>query len=110
MPLMLLDPERGVMLELPLEAGVLESPQEQCSRADPVKLQRLANRVAQAVGPVVDMYLDYDLRPPSQAQIQYAVAIARREGLEIPADVLKKKVAMGKFLDQHAKGGARSGK
>ena len=56
------------------------------------------------------MYLDYDLRPPSQAQIQYAVAIPRREGLEIPADVLKKKVAMGKFLDQHAKGGARSGK
>ena len=44
------------------------------------------------------MYLDYDLRPPSQAQIQYAVAIARREGLEIPADVLKKKVAMASSL------------
>jgi len=28
MPLMLLDPERGVMLELPLEAGLLESLQE----------------------------------------------------------------------------------
>lgn len=53
------------------------------------------------------MYLDWDLRPPSQAQIQYAVAIARRDGLEIPAKVLKNRDAMGKFLDQHAKGGAR---
>ena len=112
MPLMLFDPDRDLMLLLPLDTRVVEALQEQCRRADPDKLQRLADRLAQAVRPVVETYLDWDLRPPTHAQIQYALAIARRAGVEIPEGVLKKRNAMSRFLDEHTKpsaGGLRQG-
>ena len=103
MALILIDPDQDLMLPLPVEPQVAGALLEQYSRGDQEKLDRLSRRLAQALGPVIEMYIDWDLRPPSQAQIHYAVAIARAQGIEVPADVFRQRRAMGKFLDQHAK-------
>lgn len=45
--------------------------------------------------------VDYDLRPPSEAQVKFATAIARTLGLALPPDVLRYRGPMHEFLTAH---------
>lgn len=103
MPLLLVEPDQDVVVALPVEPQVVDALVAHCQRGDEARIGRVAHRLAQAIAPVVEMYIDWDLRPPTKAQIHYAVALARTHGVELPADVLRQRQAMGKFLDQYAK-------
>jgi hypothetical protein len=45
--------------------------------------------------------VDYDLRPPSQAQVNFATAIARALGLALPSDVLRYRGPTHEFISTH---------
>jgi hypothetical protein len=45
--------------------------------------------------------LDYGLRPPSEAQVHFALAIARTLGVALPPDVLRYRGAMHDFISSH---------
>ena len=45
--------------------------------------------------------VDYDLRPPSEAQVNFATAIARTLGLALPPGVLRYRCPMHEFLSAH---------
>lgn len=45
--------------------------------------------------------VDYDLRPPSQAQVKFATDIARTLGVVLPPDVLRFRGPMHEFLSVH---------
>jgi len=102
MALMLIDVELDLLVEVPI-AGDLESTlaaQWDRLRDDAAKdafARRLANRLA----PVLTECLDWDLKPPSPAQITFATSISRQLGVELPVDVLRQRGAMNAYLDQH---------
>lgn len=45
--------------------------------------------------------VDYDLKPPSEAQVNYATAIARALRVSLTPDVLRYRGAMHEFLSMH---------
>lgn len=45
--------------------------------------------------------VDYDLKPPSEAQVNYAMAIARALRVPLTPDVLRYRGAMHEFLSTH---------
>lgn len=46
--------------------------------------------------------LDWDIRPPTKAQVQYAIAIAKALRVGLPGEALQHQGAMREFLDRHA--------
>jgi hypothetical protein len=46
--------------------------------------------------------VDWDLRPPTPAQVTYATAISRALGIDLPSDVLRLRGAMNLFLARHS--------
>lgn len=57
--------------------------------------QRIAERVALSILEI----LDVDLKPPTDAQVSYAIAIARELNVNLPGEALLFRGAMGDFLD-----------
>jgi hypothetical protein len=46
--------------------------------------------------------LDPDLKPPTDAQLKYATAIARELGIPLPPEALRFRGPMGEFIDRFA--------
>lgn len=46
--------------------------------------------------------LDADLKPPTEAQLKYATAIARDLGVALPSEALRFRGAMAEFIDRFA--------
>lgn len=59
---------------------------------------RFARWLAQALSSALPEAVAYDLKPPSEAQIKYAMAIARTLRLPLPPDALRFRGAMHNFL------------
>ena len=57
-----------------------------------------ARWLAQALSSALPEAVMYELRPPSEAQIKYAMAIARTLRLPLPPEVLRYRRAMHSFL------------
>jgi len=103
MALLLIDPDYDLLLDLDAPVGVLESVQEQWLRlAHEPEREEFAARIAARLLPVLADCLDWDLKPPTSAQVSYAVSLARKLNLEIPAKVLQRRSDMGVFLDANA--------
>lgn len=100
MALLLIDPDYDLLLDLGATPGFLEALQEQWQRLgyDPER-QEFAARISRRLLPVLSDCLDWDLKPPTSAQVSYAVSIARKLNIEIPAKVLQRRSDMGVFLD-----------
>lgn len=103
MALLLIDPDYDLLLDLEAPTGVLESIHDQWMRLahDPER-DEFAARIAARLLPVLTDCLDWDLKPPTSAQVSYAVSLARKLNLEIPAKVLQRRSEMGAFLDANA--------
>ena len=63
---------------------------------------RATTEFVQGLVTIVTDMLERAPIPPSEKQVAYAVQIARTLGLELPADVLQLRSAMGAFLEEHA--------
>lgn len=89
-------------LKVPVRADVaeqlIERGQEERARLGD---QRLGDLLAYRLfGALVDPKNE-DPRPPTEAQLRYALDLASRHGLEIPPDALRLRSAMGRFLSAH---------
>lgn len=102
MALLLIDPDCDLLIALDATPGLLESLQEQWSRLqhDPER-ESFGARLSARVVPILADCLDWDLKPPTNAQISFAVSIAKKLQLEIPAGVLQRRSEMADFLDTH---------
>lgn len=104
MTLRIADGDGTFELEVPIDGPVLESLRLQVARLqtrqdrDPSVINILAMKVQIAISEVVDP----DLRPPTQAQVDYAVAIARELNVNLPGEALMFRCAMGEFLDRYS--------
>jgi len=102
MALHLIDPDCDLLIALDATPGLLDSVQEQWSRLqhDPER-ESFGARLSGRILPVLADCLDWDLKPPTNAQISFAVSIAKKLQLEIPSGVLQRRSDMAEFLDQH---------
>lgn len=57
--------------------------------------------LADALGAVLADRVDYELRAPSKAQVEFALAMARKLRVDLPAEALRFRGAMHTFLDMH---------
>src|SRR5262245_15923813 len=102
MSLLLIDVELDLLVELPV-AGDLEATlatQWERLRDDTAK-DAFARRMASRLVSVVIECLDWDLKPPTPAQITFATSIARQLNVDLPGEVLRHRGAMNAFLDQY---------
>lgn len=64
-------------------------------------LEHLHATLSTALEPAIQQALPLHLRPPSDAQVAYALGIARALGVVVPPDTLTLRGAMHDFLDRH---------
>lgn len=102
MALLLVDVELDLLVEVPIAGDLTSTFALQWERLrDDAARDLFARRVATKVAPVLAECLDWDLKPPSAAQITFATSIARQMGVDLPGDVLRQRGAMNAFLDEH---------
>lgn len=102
MPLQLiLDDDGGI--PIPMDDTVQEAWQLQFDRAAHAgTLQGLRERLGNCFARSLAECLDADLKPPTDAQLSYATAIARDLGIALPHEALRFRGAMAEFIDRYA--------
>jgi hypothetical protein len=102
MPLKITDLDGEWEIEVPIRSATLEALRLQFYRlrqpgSDPAQIyERIGERFSESVLGV----LDIDLRPPTDAQVEFAVAIARELGVNLPGEALQYRGPMADFLDR----------
>ena len=102
MSLRIADDDGTFEIEVPLEGPVLESLRLQIARLQNYGQEKDVRLLAARVAVAITEGVDPDLRPPTQAQVDYAVAIARELNVNLPGEALMFRGAMGQFLDRYS--------
>lgn len=75
----------------------------QCGRAEiDGAMDRLRLRLAQCLASSLIECLDADLRPPSPAQLKFAMDLARKFGVPLPAEAIRFLGEIMDFIERHA--------
>jgi hypothetical protein len=94
--------DTGELAEVPLaeeDQELLGKQMTRCMEHGGAEL--FARWLAQAFSMALPTAVDYDLRPPSEAQIAFATAIARVLRLPLEPDVLRYRGSMHEFLSRN---------
>ena len=102
MPLQLMIDE-GQGIPIPLDDLAEEAWTLQLGRAAAQGgVESLSTRLATCFATTLVECLDADLKPPTEAQLKYATAIARDLNVGLPSEALRFRGAMAAFLDRFA--------
>ena len=104
MPLRITDLEGGWEIEVPIDGATLEALRFQIQRLNQreVFLGPVCERIGQRISASVLDVLDPDLRPPTDAQVKFALDIARELSVNLPGEALQYRAAMGDFLTRYS--------
>ena len=90
-------------IDVPLDDGTLEAWRLQFDRAAVYRnTYPLCERLAACVASSIVQCLDWDLQPPTDKQLRYATAIAKRLNVSLSGDALRYRGSMTEFLDRFA--------
>jgi len=102
MPLQLMiDDEQGIPIpldDLTEEAWLLQFGRAEAQGA----IESLSERLATCFAVTLTECLDPDLKPPTEAQLKYAMAIARDLKVALPPEALRFRGSMTEFLGRFA--------
>lgn len=102
MPLLLVDMQSDLLIEIPVAEPLAEALDIQWERLfDEAARNAFGARFGLRLELALGESLDWDLRAPTPAQINYATAIARALGVALPGEVLRYRGQMNEFLDRH---------
>jgi hypothetical protein len=103
MAIRIADDDGGWEITVPLDIAVSEALRVQIARiqSDDSHLPQLTRRIAERMAVSILEVLDYDLKPPTPAQVSYALAIARDLNVNLPGEALLFRGAMSEFLDRY---------
>lgn len=103
MALRIADDDGAWEITVPLEMAVCEALKTQMARVltDDEHLPLLCRRIAERMAISILEVLDVDLRPPTPAQVSYALAIARDLNVSLPGEALLYRGAMSDFLNRY---------
>ncbi len=95
--------DETMAIDIPVDDSALETWQIQLARAtQPDAMGALRRRLAGCLAAGLSECLDPDLRPPSEAQVSYATAIARELGVSISGEALRYRGSMADFIGRFA--------
>ncbi|QNK03940.1 hypothetical protein H8F01_20035 [Dyella telluris] len=98
---LILDDDGGI--SLPLDGITQEAWLLQRERATHAgAADGFRERLAQCFAISLIECLDPDLKPPTEAQLKYATAIARELGISLPSEALRYRGPMAEFIDRFA--------
>lgn len=98
-----LDEENNVAFRLSLNAELMNTLTIQWQRlTDNEAHEHFQKRLQRHIESLLIQCLDWDLRPPTQAQMSYALSIAKKLQIDLPALALQRAGAMSEFLDEHS--------
>lgn len=90
-------------VQLPLDEPTRQAWLVQCGRAEMGGgIARLHRRLAECFALSLTECLDADLKPPTQAQLTYAMDIARQLGLALPAEAIRFRGEAMDFIKRYA--------
>lgn len=102
MPLLLVDTQSDLFIEIPVVESLAEALNIQWERLpDEAARDAFGARFGPRLGSALGESLDWDLRAPTPAQVAYATAISRAIAVALPSEVLRYRGKMAEFLDQH---------
>lgn len=103
MRLQIVDAEALIRIEADLDQPSSELLDRQLSLFDQQgpELDAFRGRLQGAIAAAVVGSVQYELKPPSQAQVRYATVIAAALRVPISPDVLRYRGHMHAFIDQH---------
>ena len=104
MPLRITDLEGSWEIEVPVRGSILEALRLQIMRLQQreVFLGPVCERIGQRIAETVLDVLDPDLRPPTEAQVKFALDIARELSINLPGEALQFRGAMSEFINRHS--------
>ena len=98
---LILDDDGGI--PIPLDDCTQEAWMLQFERAFHAgALDGFRERLAQCFALSLIECLDPDLKPPTEPQVKYAMAIARELGISLPSEALRFRGPMAAFIDRFA--------
>jgi hypothetical protein len=90
-------------LELPLEVSLAAELNERLrSAVSRVGRDEVAGRMCDAVLHIALSLAEPDGRPPTAAQVKYALDLARKFGIDVPGYALADRAGMGAFLSVYS--------
>lgn len=102
MPVLLVDTQSDLLVEVPLSAAGAEALERQWARLGEDAAQiAFGNRFGPRLEAALAESLDWDLRAPTPAQVSYATGISRTLGVALPSEVLRYRGAMNEYLDRY---------
>jgi len=104
LPLRIADPEGDWEIEVPVRGAVLEAIRLQIQRLYDNQVSRgpICERIAQTISETILDVLEPDLRPPTDAQVRFALDIARELSVNLPGEALQYRGTMHQFLSRHS--------
>lgn len=110
MPLLLLHPGVDLTLELYVSPALEEAMALQWER---VRKRTVRDTYVRALEYRLEYLLrdclDWDLKPPTEAQISYATLLGARHGVSVPSEAMRYRFHMAMFLEAWARKPAPSG-
>lgn len=100
MALRITDIDGGWELEVPIAGSTLEALRLQISKAQRADVfpDRVCQRIGERISESVIEVLDPDLRPPTEAQLKFALDIARELAINLPGEALQYRGTMHAFI------------
>ena len=104
MPLRIIDIEGGWEMEVPIRNATLEALRLQVLRVQQreVFFGPVCERIGQRISETILDTLDPDLRPPTEAQVKFALDIARELSINLPGEALQFRGPMHEFLERYS--------
>jgi hypothetical protein len=103
MALFLVEPDIDLTLELPMSAASLDALGRQFMSLKAGRdNERFCKRLAAEVERVLPEVIDWELKPPTKAQLAFAKSICHRLKVALPASARESRGAMYSFLETHA--------
>lgn len=90
-------------IHIPLDDCLQEAWLVQCARASGSDgIEGLHARLAHCLAASLIECLDADLKPPTEAQLRFAMSIARELGIALPCEALRFRGPMAEFIGRFA--------
>lgn len=103
MSVFLVAPAIDLSLELPISETVEQALSIQWERLSDRKVREaFCQRIATQLDSLLPDALDWDIKAPTEAQMSFALVIAKTLGVSLPPEALRYRGSMHEFLDRHA--------
>lgn len=100
MSLFLVAPDLDLTLEVPIASDSMEAVNRYLAAVkDGWKHENFCKRLAEEIGRVLPEVIDWELKPPTKAQLAFARTLCRRLDIALPTDAATMRGEMHRFIE-----------